>query len=176
MLSDIKLCFCLIILQLVILKFRFFPLDCQYIIFKIRIIASFLSWDIFHQITQLFSDFFKFIHSGLFNIIRSKNLLDQICLCLDLRNISHTCYSFYFLSQISSCFYILFSHQICKLYPIHQCIKSDCICLILFRLNQWRNFLFYSHGISISKSLIIRLIRIHFNVFQVLPYCKIISW
>ena len=162
--ADIIFCFRFIIFQVIIFQLRLFPFHRQKFIRKIGIIPlSFFFFDIFDQFSQIFTDMFKFIHTGRLQIIRVQDLIQQFFLCFDLRNIGNTCHRTHLFQKILSRFSIFISHQISKLNPIEQCVKTNGGRLLL-----------NGQRILVTDILIILRIGIIFHIFQMLTHRKII--
>ena len=91
MLSDIIFYPYFIIFQIIVFQFCFFPFRWKNFVCKIgHIFIPALIRNILHKISQIFPDIFKFIDSCIFHIICMQNLIDQLCLCLNLRYICHS--------------------------------------------------------------------------------------
>ena len=117
---------------------------------------------------------FKFIHTGRLQIIRVQDLIQQFFLCFDLRNIGNTCHRTHLFQKILSRFSIFISHQISKLNPIEQCVKTNGGRLFLIRHDQRCNLLLNGQRILVTDILIILRIGIIFHIFQMLTHRKII--
>ena len=115
MLTHVELRLGLVVLQIVVFQLRFFPVHRQNFVIKIRIIAHFTDRNILDEVAQILPDVLKFIDSGGLHIVRMQNLVNQLSLHHDLRNICHSCNGRDLFKQITPRLAIFLSRQVRKL-------------------------------------------------------------
>ena len=123
---------------------------------------------ILHQVPQALPDMLKLIDSSIVQIVGMQDLLNQLRLSPDLRDVGHAGHAADLFHQILACLLIGLSHQIGKFDAIHQCIKPHGAGLICVRLEQRRHFLFQMKRIFIAEGLVALRIGKLFYVFQML--------
>ena len=173
MLTDIILSLCLIILQIVVLQLRFFPFHGQDLVIKVRIVASFDFWQIFHQTAEIFPDIFEFRDAGAFNIIGVKDLIQELRLRHDLGDVGDACDSGSLGDQIVLRPRIFLPRKACQLDAVHEGIEAKRGRLIRLRLDQRGKFFPDLERILVCKSLIIVPVRIEIHILQMLPDRKV---
>ena len=89
MLTHVELRLGLVVLQIVVLQLRFFPVYRQNFVIKICIIVHLTNRNILNKVTQVLPDMLKFTDSGGLHIVRMQNLVNQLSLHHDFRNICH---------------------------------------------------------------------------------------
>ena len=101
-----------------------------------------------------------------------QNLIDQIRLSLNLRNIGHACNSSHFSVKICPGLRILLSNQISQLNPIHKRVKPNGVYLVPVRLDQRSHFLPDKQSVLIGKGMIAGRFRIQLHILQMLAHSK----
>ena len=83
-----------------------------------------------------------------------QDLIDQLGLRHDLRNIRHRRNGSDLLHEVTSCLAILLSGKVSKLNPVHQGIESQCLGIVLLRCNERRQLLPHEQRILIGQGVI----------------------
>ena len=115
MLTYVELRLGLVVLQIVVLQLRCFPVYRQDFVIKIRIVEYLADRNILDKITQIFPDMLKFADPGSLHIICVQDFVNQLSLHHDLRDIRHRCDGRNLFEQIAPRLAILLSRQVCKL-------------------------------------------------------------
>ena len=115
MLTHVELRLGLVVLQIVVLQLRFFPVYRQNFVIKICIIVRLTNRNILNKVAQILPDMLKFTDSGSLHIICVQDLVDQFRLHHDFRNICHRRDGGDLFKQITPRLAVLLSRQVRKL-------------------------------------------------------------
>ena len=174
MLTHVELRLGLVVLQIVVLQLRFFPVHRQNFVIKIRIIVHFTDRNILDEVTQILPDVLKFIDSGSLHIVCMQNLVDQLSLYHNFRDVRHRCNSGNFLKQVAAGFSVFLSGEIGKLDAIHQRVEPQRLGIVLFRCNERCKLLPHEQRVLIGQGIVTVRFGIPLHIFQVLSNRKII--
>ena len=118
MLTHVELRLGLVVLQIVVLQLRFFPVYRQNFVIKICIIVRLTNRNILNKVAQILPDVLKLIDPGSLHIVCMQNLVDQLSLCHDLRDIRHGRDGGDLLHKIAPRLAVLLSRQVRKLNAV----------------------------------------------------------
>ena len=167
-LTNIELRFQLIVLQIVIFQLRLVPVHGKKLVRKIRQVGGSIRGNVLDQIAQILPDVLELVDAGSFQIVRVQDLVDELALHHDFRDVGNGCDGSDLFVEVCSGLGVLFAHEICQLDAIHQRVEAHRLGVVCIRRDQRRQFIADLQGVFVSEGCVVVRIGIQLYVLQVL--------